>query len=278
MANQTANRFYTYKEGLRQLAYNDATAVARYRGAAVGVLTHRTAGEADVASQGYLSSTFDGTKPVKFVGVNLLNVTSSVAGTTGYQRAIYREGAVEFVRGSTTDRWVGRPVWFSDDQTVKLTPTGRWPVFAGYVIEDVSTTAVLVEITDAVRSNRAWQFIPFDCQAANITTASATKQLTTSAVGPAYIKQFSYNIPVAMSGAGAKPKVNLRLRRVNSATSATMASSTMLAVSAAPSSGVIAVSSSIFHNDAINFHAYCSAASPMAKGRINGFIQVMPLT
>ncbi len=277
MANQTANRFYTYKEGLRQLAYNDATAVARYRGAAVGVLTHRTAGEADATSQGYLSSTFDGTKPVKFVGVNLLNVTSSVAGTSGYQRAIYREGAVEFVRTSTTDRWVGRPVWFSDDQTVALTPTGRWPIFAGYVIEDVGNTAVLVEITDAVRSNRPWQMIQFDCQAANITTVSGTKQLTTSGIGPAYIKQFSYNVPVAMSGNGAKAKVNMRLGRTNSATTTVLASSTMLHTSAI-TTGVIAVGASINHNDALNFFAYCSAASPMAKGRINGFIQVMPLT
>lgn len=277
MANQTANRFYTYKEGLRQLAYNDATAVARYRGAAVGVLTHRTAGEADATSQGYLSSTFDGTKPVKFVGVNLLNVTSSVAGTSGYQRAIYREGAVEFVRTSTTDRWVGRPVWFSDDQTVALTPTGRWPIFAGYVIEDVGNTAVLVEITDAVRSNRPWQLIPVRLQAANITNVSGTVQLTTSAVGPAYIKQVAYHCPVAMSGTGAKPKVRIRVTRTNSATTTTLASSTMLAVSAAPT-GVFSVAASIFHNDALKLHAFCESATPMSKGNLDMMIQVMPLT
>lgn len=269
MANQTANREFEYKEGMRQLAYRDAAALTRYRGEAVAILQYGTAG-----SVGYLTDTFDGTVQAKFVGVNLLNALSDA--NTNYGRAVFREGAVEFVRGTTSDRWVGKPVWFSDNQTVKTTPTGRYPIFAGYVVEDVSTTKVLVEITEAVKGNKPWQTIPLKLNAAEITTASATNNFVLSSIGPAYIRQVGYQVPIGMSGTGAKGNLNIRVRKVDATASATLASAATILVSAA-TAGALSVGAAIDHDDKLQVRTFTAAGTPMAKGTVNLFLQVMPL-
>lgn len=162
MANQTEARMTLLVDGggLASQPVLALQSTSWYRGAAVGVLLESSGGETDV---GYASKTFSGAVHLKFMGVMKRNITVPASTDAMFavkrQLPLKKDGAVVFLASAPDITWVGQRVWFTDDQTVSLTPpTYTYPVYAGRVLgvstmtgfTQLSTSEVLVDISDAV--------------------------------------------------------------------------------------------------------------------------------
>ncbi len=127
-----------------------AAAVQNYRGGAAAI----------ALGTGYATPLVVSTTTHQFIGVYLEgnDNRNGVAGTlvegaplTGYSSwvRIARTGIFAFNQTGITQAFVGRPVFFSDDNTVTTTPGA---VYAGIVVSvDENASVAWVDISDAVR-------------------------------------------------------------------------------------------------------------------------------
>lgn len=107
-------------------------AVLNYRGGAASV----------ILGTGYATPLVVGTAGTRFVGVYLAGVDNSAGAAGDKTVQIARTGIFEFNQTGLTQADVGKPAFFSDDNTIATTPT---TAYAG-VIVNIGTTSALAEV------------------------------------------------------------------------------------------------------------------------------------
>lgn len=166
MANITAARIVNERPRTELIPYIGMDGQDYFRGGAACI---RTSG----AEAGRIDRTMDGTVHAVFGGLveeTVLPRDSASAFLTQAQLnarkdleiKLKSDGTATFVcSGFDATNFVaeiGRLVWFTDDQTVSLTPPSvDYPLCAGRVIDIISATSCEVDITQGVHKATQWQ-------------------------------------------------------------------------------------------------------------------------